>query len=82
MFSSIFSVPKYPYTNSKITYCGSSKNEEGNVKLWLFLLRYPESEERACPRRGEETKDFWEVRMKRIRCRERIMEDRGSFQWE
>ena len=33
--------------------------EEGNVKLWLLLFWYPESEEGAYPRRGgEETKDF------------------------
>jgi len=42
----------------------------------------PKFEERACLRRGEETKDFWVVKMKRIGCRERIMEDRGSFQLE
>jgi len=48
-----------------------------------LLFWYPESEEGAYSRRGgEETKDFWEVRMKRIGCRERIMEDRGSFQWK
>ena len=63
--------------------CGSLKTKEVNIKLWLFLLRYPEFEEGVYSRRGgEETKDFWKVRMKSLGCRERIMEDRGSFQWE
>ena len=35
--------------------CGSPKTEERNVKLWLYLLRYSESEskEGACLRRGD-----------------------------
>ena len=60
--------------------CGSPKTEERNVKLWLYLLRYSESEEGACLRRGDKRLlEGQELRMKRIGYRERIMEDRGSF---
>ena len=59
---------------------GGLRTEEGFDELSSSLLRHYEPKEGIYLKMGgEKTKNFWEVR---IRCRERIMEGRGSFQWE
>jgi len=61
--------------------CGGPGTKERFNKLLSSLLRYHKPEEGIHPRMGgEETRDYWEVQMRRMRCRERIMESRGSLQ--
>ena len=61
--------------------CGSPRTKERYNELWLLLQRHCEPEEGIFLRiGGEETKDFWEVRIRRVAVRERIMVGEGSFQ--
>ena len=63
--------------------CGGPRIEERYNELWLSLLKHYELEKGIYPRIGrEETKDLWEVKIRRMRCRERITESKGSLQWE
>jgi len=72
----------YLRVNSKVLgdYCGGPRTKERFDELLSSLLRHHKPEEGIHSRMGgEETRDFGEVQMRRMRCRERIMEIRGSL---
>ena len=63
--------------------CRGLRTKDGYNKLWLSLQRHCEPKEGIYPRiGGEETKDFWEVWMRRMGFRERIVVAKGNFQWK